>query len=309
MQRRDLLKTVGLAAGLAVAPSLAFSPEKKPSGQFKFCLNTSTLRGQKPGLQKSIEIAAKAGFDSVELWIGDVREYKDQGNSLKTLKKFLDDNHVTVEDAIGFAPWMVEDDQQRQEGFAQMKQEMEMMAELGCKRIAAPSAGVKADAPLDLFKVGERYKNLLDLGRQTGVMPQLEFWGSSPVFYHFGQALMAAAVANDPDVKILPDVYHLFRGNSGFECLKMVNGNLIDVIHMNDYPSSVPREQQNDSHRVYPGDGAAPLKQIIKTLADMGGTKVLSLELFNKEYWSNDPLIVAKTGFEKMKKVVATASK
>src|SRR4051812_32640815 len=109
MQRRDLLKTVGLSAGFAVAPSLAFSLEKKSSGQFKFCLNTSTLRGQKPGLQKSIEIAAKAGFDSVELWVGDVKEYKDQGNSLKTLKKFLDDSHVTVEDAIGFAPWMVED--------------------------------------------------------------------------------------------------------------------------------------------------------------------------------------------------------
>jgi 2-keto-myo-inositol isomerase len=309
MQRRDLLKTVGLSAGFAVAPSLAFSLEKKSSGQFKFCLNTSTLRGQKPGLQKSIEIAAKAGFDSVELWVGDVKEYKDQGNSLKTLKKFLDDSHVTVEDAIGFAPWMVEDDQQRQAGFAQMKQEMELMAELGCKRIAAPSAGVKTDVPLDLFKVGERYKNLLDLGRQTGVMPQLEFWGSSPVFYHFGQALMAAAAANDPDVKILPDVYHLFRGNSGFECLKMVNGNLIDVIHVNDYPSSVPREQQNDGHRVYPGDGAAPLKQIMATLASMGGTKVLSLELFNKEYWNNDPLVVAKTGFEKMKKIVAAASK
>jgi 2-keto-myo-inositol isomerase len=307
MQRRDLLKTVGLATGLGMAPSLAFSREKKSSSQFKFCLNTSTIRGQKPGLQKSIEIAAKAGFDSVELWVGDVKEYKEQGNSLKTLKKFLDENHITIEDAIGFAPWMVEDDQQRQAGFAQMKQEMELMAELGCKRIAAPSAGVKADAPLDLFKVGERYKSLLDLGRQTGVMPQLEFWGSSPVFYHFGQALMAAGAANDPDVKILPDVYHLFRGNSGFECLKMVSGNLIDVIHMNDYPSSIPREQQNDSHRVYPGDGAAPWKQIIATLADMGGTKVLSLELFNKEYWNNDPLTVAKTGFEKMKKIVAAS--
>jgi 2-keto-myo-inositol isomerase len=308
MHRRDLLKTVGLASGLAMAPHLSPAQEKKSPGKFKFCLNTSTLRGQKPGLQKSIEIAARAGYDSVELWVMDVKEYKEQGNSLKTLKKFLDDNHVTVEDAIGFAPWMVDDDQQRQAGFTQMKQEMELMAELGCKRIAAPSSGVKADTPLDLFKVGERYKNLLDVGRQTGVMPQLEFWGGSPVFFHFGQALMAAAIANDPDVKVLPDVYHLFRGNSGFECLKMVNGNLIDVIHINDYPSSIPREQQNDSHRVYPGDGVAPLKQIITTLANMGGTKVLSLELFNKEYWNNDALTVAKTGFEKMKKMVEMAS-
>jgi 2-keto-myo-inositol isomerase len=148
----------------------------------------------------------------------------------------------------------------------------------------------------------------LDLGRQTGVKPLLEFWGGSPVFYHFGQALMACAAANDPNVCILPDVYHLFRGGSNFECLKMVNGNMIDVIHINDYPSDVPREQQNDGHRVMPGDGAAPYKQIITELKNMGGTKVLSLEIFNENYWKMDALAVCKLGVEKMKKVVALAN-
>lgn len=298
---------MGLTAGLAMAPQLVF-PEKKAAGTFRYCLNTSTISGQKSGLKKYLEIASQAGYDGVEAWVQDVKDYKAQGGSLKALKKFLDDNHLTIDDAIGFAPWMVDDEQQRKAGFDQMKQEMDMMAELGCTRIAAPSAGVKAGTPLDLIKVGERYKQLLDLGRQTGVMPQLEFWGSSPVFYSMGQALMAASAANDPDVKILPDVYHLFRGNSGFECLKMVNGNIIDVIHFNDYPSTIPREEQKDKDRLYPGDGVAPLKQILTDLANMGGTKVLSLELFNPEYWKNDPLSIAKTGLEKMRKVVASAS-
>jgi 2-keto-myo-inositol isomerase len=304
MKRREVIAGLGLATGLTLAPSLSFSNQKKPPSQFKFCLNTSTLRGQKLTVAQTIDVAAKAGFDSMELWVGDIKDYKTQGNSLKSLKKLLDDSRITVEDAIGFAPWMVEDEQQREAGFRQMKEEMELMAELGCKRIAAPSSGVKPDVPLDLFKVGERYKKLLDLGRQTGVMPLLEFWGGSPVFYHFGQALMAAAAANDPDVKILPDVYHLFRGGSGFDCLKMVNGKLIDVIHINDYPADVAREQQNDSHRVYPGDGAAPMKQILTDLKAMGGVKVLSLELFNRDYWQKDALAVAKTGCDKMKKLV-----
>lgn len=308
MNRRSVIKTVSLATGLAMTPSFANAQTKKPKSKIKFCLNTSTIRGQKPGLEKSIEIAARAGFDSLELWVQDVKAYKEEGKSMASLKKLIADHHVTVEDAIGFAPWMVDDEEQRQAGFAQMKQEMDLMAELGCTRIAAPAGGVKATSPLDLFKVGERFKKLLDLGRQTGVMPQLEFWGASPVFYHFGQALMAAAAANDPDVKILPDVYHLFRGGSGFDCLKMVDGRIIDIIHINDYPADVPREQQNDSHRVYPGDGAAPLKQIISDLIEMGGVKVLSLELFNQAYWKNDPLTVAKTGLEKMKKAVASAT-
>lgn len=307
MNRRESIKTIGITSTTLLATPLAFSQPSKAPSKFKYCLNTSTIREQKTGLKNAIEIAARAGYDSLELWVMDVKAYKDEGNSMPALRKFINDNNVTIDDAIGFAPWMVDDDAQRQKGFDQMKMEMDLMAEIGCKRIAAPAAGVKPDVPLDLFKVGESYKMLLDLGRKTGVMPQLEFWGPSPVFYHFGQALMAAAAANDPDVKILPDVYHLFRGGSGYDCLGMVNGNLIDVIHMNDFPANIPREQQNDSHRVYPGDGAAPLKQVLTSLANMGGTKVLSLELFNPEYWKNDALAVAKTGLEKMKKVVSGA--
>ena len=322
MNRRESFKALSLAAGAAILPSLSSAQgrekkkeekekenqQKKSPGQFKFCLNTSTIRGQKLGLTKMIETAAKGGFDSLELWVMDVKEYKDNGGSMPALKKLIDDSHLTVEDAIGFAPWMVDDDAQRTKGFAQMKEEMQMMSEIGCKRIAAPSSGVKADQPLDLFKVGERYKKLLDLGRETGVKPLLEFWGGSPVFYHFGQALMACAAANDPNVCILPDVYHLFRGGSNFDCLKMVNGSMIDVIHINDYPSDIPREQQNDGHRVMPGDGAAPYKQILTDLKNMGGTKVLSLEIFNENYWKMDALAVCKLGVEKMKKVVALAN-
>ena len=34
---------------------------------------------------------------------------------------------------------------------------------------------------------------------------------------------------------------------------------------------------------------------------------MLSLELFNREYWQQDPLTVAKTGLEKTKAAVARA--
>ena len=74
---------------------------------------------------------------------------------------------------------------------------------------------------------------------------------------------------------------------------------------MNDYPADPPREQINDSYRMYPGDGVAPLTDLLQTLRRTGGQKVLSLEVFNRTYWSQDPLAVAKTGLAKMKAVVA----
>jgi sugar phosphate isomerase/epimerase len=105
----------------------------------------------------------------------------------------------------------------------------------------------------------------------------------------------------------LPDVYHIFRGGSGYNCLKLISGSAIEIFHFNDFVANIPREKQTDSDRVYPGDGAAPFKQIISDLYNSGGNKVLSLELFNKSYWEKDVMEVAKTGLSKMKKLVDEA--
>ena len=294
-----------MASVLAFTSPALFAGEKRVAGKFKFCLNTSTISGQQSGIKKYIDIAARAGYDCIEPWVRDIQAYLKQGNSLKPLKKLLDDSRVTVADAIGFAPWMVDDAAARKAGFAQMREEMDMMASLGCTRIAAPAAGVDETKPLDLFKVGEYYKQLMELGRQTGVTPLLEFWGSSPVFYHIGQALMACAVTNEKGVKILPDIYHLFRGGSGFDCLDIVDGSLIDIIHINDYPGNISREKLQDKDRVYPGNGIAPYQQIIQSLKSMKGEKILSLELFNETYWKQDMLQVAITGLQKMRQLVS----
>jgi sugar phosphate isomerase/epimerase len=299
ISRRKALSSIALGTAALSLPLTARTGFAK--SQFRFCLNTSTISGQKPDLFKQVEIASDAGYEGIEVWVSDVQSALAGRATPSSVKSFIDDHRIRVENAIGFAPWMTGGEA----GFGQMAKEMDMLAGIGCRRIAAPPAGVPSDRPLDLFMAGEKYGQLLDLGRKTGVMPQLEFWGSSPVLWHLGQVLMIAAVANDPDARILPDVFHLFRGNSGFDGLKMVNGTLIDIFHMNDYPGSKPREELTDADRVYPGDGAAPLKQILSDLKSMGGEKVLSLELFNRSYWERDPLEVARTGLLKMKQIVS----
>jgi sugar phosphate isomerase/epimerase len=59
---------------------------------------------------------------------------------------------------------------------------------------------------------------------------------------------------------------------------------------------------------VYPGDGVAPLPELLQVWRRTGGQKVLSLELFNRKYWSEDALGVAKTGLARMKAVAAKAA-
>jgi sugar phosphate isomerase/epimerase len=76
---------------------------------------------------------------------------------------------------------------------------------------------------------------------------------------------------------------------------------------MNDYPAEPPRDEIADAHRVYPGDGVAPLAGLLRDLRAAGFRGALSLELFNREYWKQDPLTVAKTGLERMRAAVAAS--
>lgn len=307
MKRRNAILTLGsISAASALPNALQANISVKKKKNFTFCLNTSTISGQKSGILTYIDIASKAGYDGIELWINDIKDYLKNGHKLSELAKIISDAGLKVENAIGFAPWMVANDEKRRLGMIQLEEEMNWLAALGGKRIAAPPAGVGRDEPIDLLQAGHRYKEALNLGRKTGVMPQLEFWGASGTLFHFSQAVAIAAAANDADARILPDVYHLFRGGSGFDSLKMIAGTTIEIFHFNDFVGHIPQEKQTDNDRVYPGDGIAPWSNLMQTLKEMGTPKVLSLELFNKDYWKQDPLEVAKTGLMKMKKLVET---
>lgn len=301
--RRQLLAT---AACLPTLPAFATATEAKPdnSAAFSYCLNTSTLMGQKLDLIELIEIASKAGYQAIEPWMGEIDEYVKKGGNLKDLAKRLGDHGLSVEDVIAFFEWAVDDDAKRKNGMAEAQRCMDLIAKIGGKRIAAPPLGATQQVDLNLFKVAQRYRQLLELGDKAGVVPQVEFWGSSRSLSRLSEATLVAVECGHPKACILADVYHLYKGGSDPNGLRLLSRNALHVIHFNDYPAEPPRKEIADAQRVYPGDGIAPLKSILRILRDIGFNGVLSLELFNRDYWKKDAQEVAKTGLEKMKRVV-----
>jgi len=262
--------------------------------------------GQKLSLTEEIEVAAKAGYDGIEIWINSMNRFVEGGGKLSELKKRIDDLGIQVEDAIGFAPWIVDDNDTRMKGLEQAKKEMGMLAQLGCKRIAAPPAGATNVAGLDLYKAAERFRALVELGVSMEVIPQLEVWGFSKNLSRLSEVLFVAAETGHPGVRILPDVYHLYKGGSDFDGLKLMNPASIEIFHVNVYPE-LDRSEIGDKDRVYAGKGVAPLHDILLDLHDPASPTVLSLELFNREYWQQDALEVAKTGLRTMKEAVEKA--
>ena len=152
--------------------------------------------------------------------------------------------------------------------------------------------------------MAERYRALLELGDRMGIVPQVELWGFSRVLGRLGETALVAIESGHPKACMLLDVYHLYKGGSSLTGLRLLNGAGLHVLHFNDYPANPPRAAITDAQRVYPGDGVAPLKEIVGDLRAIGYRGVLSLELFNQEYWKQDPLTVARTGLAKMRAVV-----
>jgi sugar phosphate isomerase/epimerase len=74
---------------------------------------------------------------------------------------------------------------------------------------------------------------------------------------------------------------------------------------MNDYPATPTRKDIGDKDRVYPGDGIAPLADIIGSLRAIDFNGYLSIELFNPDYWKRDPLDVAREALRKMQEVTS----
>lgn len=308
--RRKMLKNSGLAFGATLLSGIATASGKfvkTPKHNFSYCLNTSTIREQNLGLMREIEIAAKAGYDGIEIWVDTLQEFVQHGGNPADAKRKANDLGFTIESAIGFPKWIANDDEVRRKALEQAKKEMDLLASAGCHRMAAPPIGATDSPGLDLNKAADRYGKLLELGAETGVLPQLELWGFSANLHLLGEVLYVAAECGHPKACILADVYHLYKGGSGFNGLKLINGSSMHMFHMNDYPADVPQNTIADKDRIYPGDGVAPLNQILRDLNDKNSPIVLSLELFNQDYWKQDALHVAKTGLQKMKLSVEKA--
>jgi 2-keto-myo-inositol isomerase len=314
--RRQILASAALGAtGLASRGTLhGEQPQADAKGslqaaarRIRYSLNMSTIRGQKLPLPQQVEVAAKAGYQAIEPWMGELDAFVKGGGKLADLRKQIEDAGLTVESAIGFAQWIVDDEQQRKAGLEQARRDMDTLQQIGGKRIAAPPTGATNQTDLSLLKAAERYRALLELGDSLGITPQAEVWGFSTSLSKLGETMLVALEAKHPKACILPDVYHLYKGGSDFAGLRMISAEAIQVFHMNDYPKNPPRATIKDADRVYPGDGIAPLTDVLRMLLHNGFNGVLSLELFNPEYWKQDPLAVARTGLAKMKESVAKA--
>jgi 2-keto-myo-inositol isomerase len=100
------------------------------------------------------------------------------------------------------------------------------------------------------------------------------------------------------------DSFHFYAGGSTVEMIEAVDPKLIYVFHIND-AENLPREQLEDRHRLLPGLGILPLREMVGAFRKIGYDKVASIEIFRPEYWERDPFELGREAWLATERVLA----
>lgn len=315
--RRNLLKTgtlfavsalSGWAFGNTLIPEVDWgAQEPKHALPFRVSLNTSTLMAYQLPVDVQIEKVIAAGFDGIEIWMRDILTYLEKGGSTQALREKLQAGNLRLENIIGFSEWCSDDPEKRKNALEQLRKEMTIIKELGGEHIAAPVMGISKLEPSKMGEYAERYRAILDLEAETGVIPVLELWGMGAL-HKVSDCAQIIIATGHPKASLLLDFYHVHRGGNSWDTVDVLNFAKLPVMHMNDYPSEPSYDKLTDADRVLPGEGVCPYDFIVPKLFEAGFRGGFSVELFNKGYWETmgaDTLL--KKSFESTVLVLSSA--
>jgi len=264
----------------------------REGNNMKLALNGATT--MKADLVTDIGAASAAGFDYVEIWAAKLREYL-KLHSTSQLAELLETNNI--------APYSINSIERitfrDSEEFGQLVEECEELcriaAEIGCPYIVVVPSPLPEDADTEEV-IEESVRSLRDI---AGIA---QFHGVSLAFEFLGQkdcSVRTLALASEivqqvdrPNVGLVLDSFHFYAGGSTIESIRALDPDRLFIFHINDAEDR-PRAELEDRHRLFPGLGILPLRDITSALRDINYNRVASVEIFRPEYWERDPFEVA----------------
>ncbi len=268
---------------------------------FKLCLNTSTIRPQ-PLLEK-IRLAAEAGFAAIELWINDLYEHVGRGGEIGDVEKALADHGLEVPSMIALRQWGEATGLEYPLMLDEARRRMELAARIGASYVVAtPPREACPEAQLV-----DRYGELLELGRQVGICTTFEYVSFFGSVSTLDQAVSIVEQVGDDDATLIADAFHTWNSDSNPQLLSTLPAHRVSHYHINDAAPDIPAGQQTDPDRVMIGDGVIDLKTEIAMLRSIGYQGMLSLELFNRQLWQQDPAGVLDLGIKRLRELVENA--
>lgn len=259
----------------------------------KIALNGATT--MRADLPTDIAAAGQAGFDMIEIWAEKLRKFL-EFNSVEQLKTLLSSANVEPYSINSIEHITFRSLEEYESIKAQCGELSAIAGEIACPYVVVVPGKLPADATEELIideSVGV-LKELADIAEPHGVSLAFEFLGQTDCSVQtLDLAKKIIEKVNRQSVGLVLDTFHFYAGNSTLEAIETLDASKLFIFHIND-AENLPKEQLTDAHRLYPGTGILPIREIKERLDKIGYDKTVSVEIFRPEYWEQDPFEVAK---------------
>jgi 2-keto-myo-inositol isomerase len=257
-------------------------------------------------METDIRAAAAAGYDLIELRSNKLYTYL-ENRSVDDLKRLLDEAGIGVLsiNTLEHITWRSVADYNLIK--AECARLCEISAVIGCPYVLSVPGALRQGPKTDQETVEESVlvlNELADIADPFGIKIGFEFLGeagNSVQSLDLGSKIVDL-VGRDSVGNVI-DTYHFYAGGSSYEAIDRLNPEKLFIFHIND-AEDLPREQLNDSKRLYPGLGILPITEIKEHLDGIGWDGPVSVEIFRPEYWQQDPFEVARNAKEATEKVL-----
>jgi sugar phosphate isomerase/epimerase len=274
---------------VATAPALARTVGQSMGAGLFVCVHEASSANF--DFRAAMEGYAKAGIRAVEVTLPKVREFADK-ESVAAARRLLGDlglKPVSCSNQLGLA----EPNPERTKNLEELKGKCELAQAIGGDRLVAPSAAPGTFTEEDYKRGVENLREAGEIARPYNVTLMLEFTRMTAFASSLSTALKLVREANHPNVRVMMDTYHFWGGVSKFEDLELLRDGELHHLHFEDVPAEPPRELLEQRHRVFPGQGIAPLRRIVAMLKQKKYAGPASVELFDPAIQSMDPYQVA----------------
>jgi len=259
----------------------------------KIALNGATTMNA--DLETDILAASSAGFDYLEIWASKLRAFLKSGTTSDLSDLFVTHNlrpysinsieRITFRDVGGHQALIAECDE-----LCRIAQAVR------CPYlVVVPSPTPEGIGHSDIINESARVlEELASISAQHDVALAFEFLGQPDCSVQtLSLADEIVRTVNRSNVGLVIDSFHFYAGGSAIASIESLHAEKLFIFHIND-AEDLPREQLEDRHRLLPGLGILPLREIIQALKRIGYDRVASVEIFRPEYWQRDPFELAR---------------
>ena len=269
----------------------------------KIALNGATT--MHADLTTDIQAASQAGYELIEIWAAKLRVFLET-NTVADLKKLLRENNLDAYSINSIEHITF----RNHEDYAQIKAETETLSkiagEIGCPYVVVVPGKLPPGATEENI-IDESVKvlnELADIAEKYNVGLAFEFLGQADCSVQtLDLDKKIIEKVNRDNVGLVIDTFHFYAGNSTLEAIETLDPEKLFIFHIND-AENLPKENLTDAHRLYPGEGILPIREIKERFDKIGYDRMVSIEIFRPEYWNENPFEVAKRAKAATEKVL-----